>query len=397
MTFVEPAFLWGALAIALPIAIHFWHQKRGKPLPWAATVWLTERDQQQSRGLRLDNVPLLLVRCLLLIVLAILLSQPLVDWFKKPQSVQRVHLVQPRAVVADNFRFELDEARKKGEQVYWAEETLEPFDNKPIRFPKPYRFNALTLQSAINQLPRQNTELHLYVANDPALADVPAITVPTRFRLHSVVDSARQPRAFLTGKNGRKLFINQAGLFTSSVAPDPALRLQNTPAHSGSLRVLLRYQSQAERQTVRAALNALTGVNGLDLRIEEGQTTAQPYDWVLTDQLPSAILPRTFSVVSSVERTQSAPNVVFTNERLTPQTSERVETGQLPEWLGEQLIRRYGLQPERDPLSDATLNALFVPANQRNTQQQASMQNALLLLFVVGLLTERWLALTKNA
>lgn len=394
MAFVEPALLWGALAIAIPIAIHFWHQKRGKPLPWAATVWLTERDQQQSRGLRLDNVPLLLVRCFLLIVLAMLLSQPLLDWLKKPQVIQRMHLVQPNAFVADNFRFELAEAQKKGEKVYWVAETLEPFDNKPK---KSFKFNALALQSAINQLPAKNTELHLYVANDPALAEVPAITVPKRFQLHSLVDSTSRPRAFLVGKDGRKLFVNQAGFLTSSVTPDLTIRFRSTPAHSGPLRVLLSYQSQAEQQTVQAALNALTDAYGLDLMIDEKTTTARPYNWVLTDQLPNAISPRTLYVVLGTEQTQSRQNVVFTDERLTPQTSERVETGQLPEWLGDQLIRHYGLQPEQRPLSEGALKSLFVKTNQRDTEQQAGVQNAFLLLFVVGLLTERWLALTKNA
>ncbi|UFH51893.1 BatA domain-containing protein [Spirosoma sp. KNUC1025] len=113
MQFIEPVLLWGALAVAIPVAIHFWHQKRGKLLPWAATQWLTESQQQQSRGLRLDNILLLIIRCLLLILLAILLAQPILNWFAKPPIIQKVHLVQPSASVANNFRFELTEAQKK--------------------------------------------------------------------------------------------------------------------------------------------------------------------------------------------------------------------------------------------------------------------------------------------
>ena len=125
MNFLNPFFLWSSLAIAIPVAIHFWHQKRGKPLPWAATQWLTEARQQQSRGLRLDTIWLLLVRCLLLISLAILLAKPLLNWFTGPPVVQTVHLVQPNPVVADNFRFELTEAKRKGERVAWADKGLE--------------------------------------------------------------------------------------------------------------------------------------------------------------------------------------------------------------------------------------------------------------------------------
>lgn len=90
-------------------------------------------------------------------------------------------------------------------------------------------------------------------------------------------------------------------------------------------------------------------------------------------------------------------NVVFTNEPLTPQTSERVEAGQLPEWLGGQLLTHYGLETNRQPLSQQNLRALFIPSIKADAHQQAGLQNGLLLAFVLLLLLERWLALTKNA
>ena len=79
-----------------------------------------EKQQQQSRGLRLDNILLLIVRCLLLILLAILLAQPILNWFNRPPVIQKVHLVQPVQRLADNFKFELTDAQKKGEKVVWA-------------------------------------------------------------------------------------------------------------------------------------------------------------------------------------------------------------------------------------------------------------------------------------
>ena len=144
MTFIEPLLLWGALAVAIPIAIHFWHQKRGKLLPWAATQWLTERNQQQSRGLRLDNVLLLLIRCLLLALLAFLLAQPVLNWLNKTETIRKIHLVQPNALVTANFRFELDEARRKEEQVVLADKTGMPVMRHSDQI------NPLTLQTTID-------------------------------------------------------------------------------------------------------------------------------------------------------------------------------------------------------------------------------------------------------
>ena len=397
MQFVEPFLLWGALTVVIPVAIHFWHQKQGKPLPWAATQWLTESQQQQSRGIRLDNILLLLIRCLLLILVAFLLAQPILNWFNKPPIIQKVHLVQPSASIANNFRFELTEARKKGERIVWADEQLEPIGEQLTPTQNSPKFSALRLQTAINKLDAQHTDLNLYVTTSQDLVSVPAITVPTRFRLHTLVDSASQPQAYLSVKGDKKLFINRAGKLVSSPALDPMLRFQSTPAHSGSIPTLLTYRNAKERQTVKAALAALTDVYSLDLTVDERPVPNRQYDWVLTDQLPMKPSPKTRYVVSGIEQPVTSNNVVFTNETLTPQTSERVKTGQLPEWLGEQFLKQYGLNATKKSLSQQDLKALFVTSTKRNVQQQAGLQNVLLLAFVVLLGLERWLALTKNA
>jgi hypothetical protein len=41
--FNTPTLLWGLFGLAIPILIHFWHQKQGKRLDWAATQWLSEK------------------------------------------------------------------------------------------------------------------------------------------------------------------------------------------------------------------------------------------------------------------------------------------------------------------------------------------------------------------
>lgn len=397
MAFIEPFLLWGTLAVVVPIAIHFWHQKQGKPLPWAATQWLLEKQQQQSRGLRLDNLLLMLVRCLLVILLAILLAQPILNWSAKKPNITQIHLVQPSAAVADNFRFELEEALKKGERVVWATSTLDPLQ-PGLKLPQsPVPFAPLNLQTAINQVDSPHSELHLYLTNTQALADVPVITVPARFRLHSIKDSTYGPRAYLAVKNDRKLFLNRAGRLISSPALDPGLKFQSEPAHTGPIHAVVDYKNAQERQTVKASLAALTDVYGLDIRVDEKRDPNQSYDWILTDRLPTSPSSKPLYVVSETVQHLPADNVITTDERLTPQTSGRVETGQLPEWLGESLIRHYGLTSAPQPLSQQELNALFVASTKPHTEQQAGLQNTLFLLLIVMIGVERWMALTKNA
>lgn len=397
MPFVEPFLLWGALAVAIPVAIHFWHQKQGKPLPWAATQWLIDKQQQQSRGLRLDNLLLLICRCLLLLLLAVLLAQPILSWFTKPPVIQKLHLVQPSLAVAENFKFELTDAQRKKERVVWADERLSSIDEKSSGAQKSVVVNPLQLQTALAKLDTKNTELHLYIANNQALASLPAITVPARFQLHSVIDSVSQPRHYLAGKNGRKLFIDRTGKLTSVPSLDPTLKFRSAPANSGPIFTLLTYRNERERQTVKAALNALTDVYALDLVVDESPQPNRSYAWILTDQPPVKPSPQTFYIVSGAETSAGSTNVVFTNALLTPQTSDRAATGQLPEWLGAQLMHQYGLVSSQKPLSQPDLTSLFIPSTKPTAAQQAGLQDTLLLLFVSLLLVERWLALTKNA
>jgi hypothetical protein len=396
MAFLEPFLLWGALAVVIPVIIHFWHQKKGKPLAWAATQWLVEKNQQQQRGLKLDNILLLILRCLLLILLAVLLSQPVLNSLKSKADSQPIHLVQPNALVSTNFRFELEEASKRGEKLYWINETAEPIE-KLTELPERKTVTPLLLQAAIDKLRRDNTEVHLYLLNNESIATVPSIYVPPRFQLHTLIDSTRPPRAYLVTKGSQKLFVGQGGRLTNSAVFEPALKFQSAPAHSGQLRVLLDYRSQREQQTVEAALKALTEVYGLDFLIDHNQTGTTPYEWVLTDRISSNPSPQTLYIVSGKSGYPMAPNICYTGNALTAQTDERVANGQLPEWLGEQLIQHYGLQVSSLPLSQQELKSLFVVANRPDRKPQTLVHNVIVLLFVVLLIGERWMALTKNA
>ncbi len=165
MQFLQPALLWGTLAIAIPIALHFWHQKKGTVIAWAAMRFLMEKNQQSKRGLQLDQVLLLVLRCLLLLTLAFLLSEPILKVLGKTSFTQKIHLVQPDAFVVNNYRFELEEARKNGEPVYWLSPS--PRVAEDLTPPAgPASWNAVMVQNAINQVAREGESLHLYLKNE---------------------------------------------------------------------------------------------------------------------------------------------------------------------------------------------------------------------------------------
>lgn len=75
--FLAPALAAaGAAAIAVPIAIHLLTRMRRKQVPWAAMKFLIEAYRKQRRRLQLEQLLLLLIRCLILIVLGLALAGP---------------------------------------------------------------------------------------------------------------------------------------------------------------------------------------------------------------------------------------------------------------------------------------------------------------------------------
>ncbi|RLS44393.1 MAG: VWA domain-containing protein [Planctomycetota bacterium] len=74
--FVSPLWLWALGGVAIPLAIHLWRRQTPRIERWAAMQFLRSALEHNSRRLRLESLLLLLVRCGLLALLALALSEP---------------------------------------------------------------------------------------------------------------------------------------------------------------------------------------------------------------------------------------------------------------------------------------------------------------------------------
>ncbi len=368
--------LWSALAVAIPIILHFWHQKKGKLLNWAATTWLIEKNLQQSRGIRLENILLLLLRCLLLIILSLFLSKPIFNWLNNNGLAKKVHLVQTNRLLVNNYKFELEEAKKKGEKIYWINSKTEQIDDIS-KVPSSQEFNSLKLQSSINKVFQKNPkeQFELYIVNNQSLSEVPNIFVPNKFSLHTIIDSLNFPtKPYLEFSDKRKLFINASNQLSSAFTLDANGKFEQKPIHSGAINILVENQNKAEKQAIEAALKALTEVYQIEIAIDFEKVLGKKYDLAL----------RSLSEVEGQEGWEGLSNLVF--------------SGQLPEYLGEKLIKHYQLQTAQKPLSQQQLNSLFkISQNHSKISEESRFSKAILLLFITILGIERWVALKKNA
>jgi hypothetical protein len=76
MTFINPAVLFGLLAVGLPVIIHLLTKPRLKRIRWAATKFLLKSVQKNRRRVQMEDILLLVLRCLLVALLVLLFARP---------------------------------------------------------------------------------------------------------------------------------------------------------------------------------------------------------------------------------------------------------------------------------------------------------------------------------
>ncbi|HEX8358105.1 MAG TPA: BatA domain-containing protein [Segetibacter sp.] len=79
--FLQPILLFAIAGIVVPVIIHLWNIKQGKTLKIGSIALLTQGSRRSAKSLKVTDLLLLFLRCLLLILLAFLLAKPV--WQKK--------------------------------------------------------------------------------------------------------------------------------------------------------------------------------------------------------------------------------------------------------------------------------------------------------------------------
>ncbi len=70
----NPLWLWGLAGLIVPVAIHLLSRREGKTIPFGSLRFLDETPSSQFRGIRLNEILLLIVRSLCIVVLVLFLA-----------------------------------------------------------------------------------------------------------------------------------------------------------------------------------------------------------------------------------------------------------------------------------------------------------------------------------
>lgn len=88
LDFVNPWLLWGALLGVVPVLIHFFQRRSWNEVDWGAMIFLQRAVKRRQRQSRVESLLLLSVRCLIPILAAVALSQPIVTGLESNETVR---------------------------------------------------------------------------------------------------------------------------------------------------------------------------------------------------------------------------------------------------------------------------------------------------------------------
>ena len=82
MSFLNPALLMGAAALAIPIIVHLLNRRRFKRVKWAAMRFLEVSLERNQRRMKVEDWILLIIRLVIVALIVLALSRPATDWIK---------------------------------------------------------------------------------------------------------------------------------------------------------------------------------------------------------------------------------------------------------------------------------------------------------------------------
>jgi hypothetical protein len=275
----NPGIWWGALGLILPILLHFWHHKKGKPIDWAATRFLKEIAVKRSRGFRLEDLPLLILRCAVLLSLLLFLSKPWIGWMK----TEVVHWVEP--AVKEQFKFEIEQAKQKGDRVLWFNGSG---DEEPLVY---------DLQMGLNTW-KGKAKHHIYLDANSNYSAFDEVFVPGEFELH--------------------------------ISPSVAKDTVETPK---KIVALVTYG----HKEVKAALNSIREVLDVQVEMDTIETEGKKYDIRFSAEAGESsdlqIVPRPADKRQEVVK----GNIIYLDKPW--EQSDLVFGGRFPEWIWTHLQR----------------------------------------------------------
>lgn len=169
---LNPIWLFAIGGIAIPLIIHLWNVKKGKTLKVGSINLMGESSRQSARSLKLIDLLLLLLRCLLIILLAFILAKPFWNSLKKEETNSAWVLIEGEnsKEIYQNFKSEIDSLTALGYDLRifkpdFKEVKIEEIQKGEVSKNKIKNPSYWTLLNLLNDKIPANTKAFLFTGN----------------------------------------------------------------------------------------------------------------------------------------------------------------------------------------------------------------------------------------
>jgi len=390
MEILQPLLLWGAAAISIPILIHLWHKRKGKKIQWAAMRWLMDKEDQPKKGLKPDHLLLLFLRMMIILLVVFFLSQPYLNALTDDTVKENIHLVEPNQALIDEFRFELEQALSAGEALYWLGSELKRIGSlDEITQIESGKDKALA--DAFSQLVQPHHVPHLYLNPYSTYMEPPFYLTPFQPVLHlGEYSPTPLPNRYMVVRDADYLFVNQQGILETSPIPPSG---KQPIDHTGPITYYIDLDDQTESDNIISALQAIEEVYGI--RFEESPSS-ENMDIYFGDNIPIDISFRQLYIISNNTEYAAQKNVKIEPEPFTKDRSDLVASGRLPEYILDKILSHLELTSDISKISRQQLEQQFIIVQQEPQDQQGNINEWIILMLLITVITERILALKRG-
>ncbi|MES2062922.1 MAG: BatA domain-containing protein [Bacteroidota bacterium] len=308
MQFLNPIWFFALAALSIPVIIHLWNIRPGKTLKVGSISLITEASKSTKRSFKLLDILLLILRCLLLALIAMLLAAPV--WQKYVTAQKKGWVLIPQEIFKETyqqFKPTIDSLDKAGYEFHYFNKGFAKQDLKTILADSSLKDTATNANywGLVKQLESQvgDASFYLFTQNgiDHFKGSKPVVKLKAlHWQTYTAKDSVAKwiDRAFITNNGAIKVTIGNstpsATYFTTQTIQgsgnndvtvnvqngQPLVNLKNTaqqvPVDTTALRIAIYTDKhQLDAGYLKAALSASADFIGRKSVIKEYGSPAQ--------------------------------------------------------------------------------------------------------------------------
>jgi hypothetical protein len=355
MEFLSPYILWGLAGLSAPIFIHLWNQRKTKLIPWAATRFLVSHNKSVAKGLRLDDILLLILRLLLIGILSFLLAEPFLKFNKNILNKPEALFIADTPQIREEFKFEIN----KNQNAIWIKQKLSLSD----------------IQSAINQNQAffHDNQVTCLLPFESFQNSKSPLIFPSKTNALVSSNFKKSIKAILQSD---WIYIDKSdNLVNSKTKPADEVEV----VHKGVVFTELKGFNQDQKVLVTKALKSIEDI--YKIKFEVADVSMQKH--LIISLKPSNLT----EVFWKNNQKKESINVQF---------DDLVFNGSLPEYLLTSILKVAGLYSFEGPLNPDLIQKRILTKYDIENESTFFLEKKLLIFFLVILIVERFISLKKK-